>query len=126
MNDRYTILAPQGRGHFTDRLGELFLTLGHYLDTEQMEGRQMQFAKIFLSDAQNQYGDLKKSVLYKEYLATVPNTIIEQPPLDGSKISILVKTSTSEPQFIFHSIRLKEEETRGANSYIQTMLIFDK
>ena len=126
MNDRYTILAPKGRGHFTDRLGELYLQLGRYLDMEQTEGRRMQFAKIFLSDAQNQYTDLTQSVLYTEYIATVAHTVIEQPPLDGSKISVLIKTSDEECPFIFHSIRLKEEETRGANSYIQTMLIFNK
>ncbi len=126
MTDKYTILAPEGRGHFTERLGELYLILGRYLDMERMEGRTLQIVKIFLSDAQNQYVDLTQSALFTEYLARVPFSVIEQPPIDGSKISILVKTSILERPFIFHSIRLKEEETRGANSYIQTMLIFNK
>jgi len=126
MTDKYTILAPKGRGHFTERLGELYLQMGNYLDMELMEGRKIIFAKIFLSDAQNQYADLTRSALFTELLAHTPHSVIEQPPLDGSKISILVQTSTKECDFIFHSIRLKEEETRGANSYIQTMLIFNK
>ncbi|MBQ6227225.1 MAG: translation initiation inhibitor [Prevotella sp.] len=123
---RYNIFAPKGRGHFIERLGELYLTIGRYLDQERAEGRQLRFAKIFLSDAQNQYKDLTESTLFAEILAHVPTSIIEQPPLDGSKISILLKTSTEEMPFLFHSIRLSEEETRGANSYIQTMLIFNK
>ena len=123
---RYNIFAPKGRGHFIERLGELYLTIGRYLDQERAEGRQLRFARVFLSDAQNQYKDLTESALFADILTHVPTSIIEQPPLDGSKISILLKTSTEEMPFLFHSIRLSEEETRGANSYIQTMLIFNK
>ena len=123
---RHTIFAPKGRGHFIERLGELRLTIGQYLDEEKAEGRLLRFAKIFLSDAQNQYKDLTQSALFADILAHVPTSVIEQPPLDGSKISIMLKTSEEEIPFLFHSIRLTEEETRGANSYIQTMLIFNK
>ena len=123
---RHTIFAPKGRGHFIERLGELRLTIGQYLDEEKAEGRLLRFAKIFLSDAQNQYEDLTHSALFADILAHVPTSVIEQPPLDGSKISIMLKTSEEEIPFLFHSIRLTEEETRGANSYIQTMLIFNK
>ena len=41
MDDKYTLLDPQGRGNFTDRHGKLYLTLSHYLDTKQMFGRQI-------------------------------------------------------------------------------------
>ena len=123
---KHVIFAPKGRGHFIERLGELRLTIGQYLDEEKAEGRLLRFARIFLSDAQNQYNDLKQSVLFTDILAHVPTSVIEQPPLDGSKISVMVMTSKEEIPFLFHSIRLTEEETRGANSYIQTMLIFNK
>jgi hypothetical protein len=105
---RYNIFAPKGRGHFIERLGELYLTIGRYLDQERAEGRQLRFAKIFLSDAQNQYKDLTESTLFAEILAHVPTSIIDQPPLDGSKISILLNTSTEEMPFLFHSIHLSE------------------
>ena len=124
--DRYLIFAPQGRGHFKERIDELYLTLSDYLDMEKAEGRHLQFTRVFLSDAQNQYNDLVDSSLYREIISHAASSVIEQPPLDGSKISILVKTSDQEGHFLFHSIRLTEEETRGANSYIQTMLIFNK
>ena len=123
---RHTIFAPKGRGHFIERLGELRLAIGQYLDEEKAEGRLLRFAKIFLSDAQNQYKDLTQSALFADILAHVPTSVIEQPPLDGSKISILVKTSDKPASFLFHSLRLSDAETNGTNSYIQTMLLFDK
>ncbi|MBO4820268.1 MAG: translation initiation inhibitor [Prevotella sp.] len=124
--DKYTIIAPKGRERFANRLGELYLTLSTYLEEEQSAGRHLQLTKVFLSDAQNQYDDLVTSTLYQSILSKAACSIIEQPPLDGSKITILVKTSDSSDNFILDSIRLSEEETRGANSYIQTMLIFNK
>lgn len=124
--DRYEIFAPKSRERFVTRLDELHLTLSEYLEEEEAAGRHLQFVKVFLSDAQNQYKDLTDSVLYTDILSRAACSVIEQPPLDGSKISILTKTTDEEDNFILHSIRLTEEETRGANSYIQTMLIFNK
>ena len=124
--DNYQIFAPKGREHFTKRLDELFLILSDYLGKELEEGRHLQYSKVFLSDAQNQYADLTSSALYANILSKSSCSVIEQPPLDGSKISVLVKTTDGDDNFILHSIRLSEEETRGMNSYIQTMLIFNK
>ncbi|MBR7053762.1 MAG: translation initiation inhibitor [Prevotella sp.] len=124
--DKYTIIAPKGRGRFSSRLEELRLTLGDYLDVEKAEGRHLQLSMVFLSDAQNQYADLVASSLHRDLLSTAACSVIEQPPLDCSKVTLLVKTTDRPDDFILHSIRLSEEETRGANSYIQTMLIFNK
>ena len=124
--DRYNIIKPSGRGAFALRISELHLLLADYLDEEQANGRQLQYSKIFLSDAQNQYQLLIESELYQKVLSPCACSIIEQPPLDGSKISILVKTSDKPASFLFHSLRLSDAETNGTNSYIQTMLLFDK
>ena len=106
--DKYIIFAPKGRGRFANRLGELYLTIGDYIDMEKTEGRHLQFCKVFLSDAQNQYEELTQSPLYAEIISTAANSIIEQPPLDGSKITIMVKTTDDADNFILHSIRLTE------------------
>lgn len=124
--DKYSIIVPQSRGIIIERLGELFFTVGDYLDMERLEGRHLQYSKIFLSDAQNQYAELMDSVLYQEILSRSALTIVEQPPLDGSKISVLLKTSDAADDFIFQSMRLTDEETRGKNSYIQTIQLFDR
>lgn len=124
--DKYRIIAPQSRGVIIERLGELFITVGDYLDMENFEGRHLQYSKVFLSDAQNQYDELVDSMLYQEIVGKAASTIVEQPPLDGSKISVLIKTSDAADDFVFQSLRLTDEETRGKNSYIQTIQLFDK
>ena len=124
--DKYTIISPESKGTFNDRLNFLYLALGNYLDKENMEQRTLQYCKVFLSDSQNQIKELGESLLYQEFLKDSNVSIVEQPPLNGSKVSLLVKTTDDKTPILFHSIRLTEEEALGKNSYEQTRLIFDK
>ncbi len=124
--DKYIIMTAEAKGSFQDRLGLLYLKLGAYLDVEKTERRTLQYCKVFLSDSQNQWGELKSSPLYTEILGTTRLAVVEQPPLDGSKIALLIKTSERESNAFFHSLRLTEEEAKGRSSYEQTHLLFDK
>lgn len=124
--EKYTILTPGNKGTFQERLGALYLQLGAWLDTEAIDGRTLQYCKVFLSDSQNQMAELESSPLYTEILKSTRLTIVEQPPLDGSKVSVLVKTDDSSVPTLFHSIRLTEEEALDKDSYEQTRMIFDK
>ena len=124
--DKYTILSPESKGSFNDRLNFLYLKLGNYLDTEKIENRTLQYCKVFLSDSQNQIKELEDSLLYQEFLSNTNLTIVEQAPLNGSKVSLLVKTTSDDAPLLFHSIRLTEEEAIGKTSYEQTRMIFDK
>ena len=124
--DKYIILSPEAKGTFNDRLNFLYLKLGNYLDTEKLENRTLQYCKVFLSDAQNQAQDLEESLLYQEYLKDTHLTVVEQPPLNGSKISLLIKTTDDKTPILFHSLRLTEEEAKGKDSYEQTRMLFDK
>lgn len=124
--DNYTIIKAECKGTFKERLMQLYMKVGNYLDSEKLEGRKIQFSKIFLSDAQNQYQKLIDSDLYQEQLSKAATTVVEQAPADGSKIAILLKTSDQEPDFLFHSIRLTNDETNGMNSYTQTIMLFEK
>ena len=124
--DKYTILSPESKGSFNDRLNFLYLKLGNYLDTEKIENRTLQYCKIFLSDSQNQIKELEDSLLYQEFLANTNLTIVEQAPLNGSKVSLLVKTTSDDVPLLFHSIRLTEEEATGKTSYEQTRMLVDK
>ena len=126
MNNKYTILSPRSRGLFSQRVGELYLALGSYLDFEESEGRHLCYTKIFLSDAFNQYQELKRSLLFTEFLSKTASTIIEQPPLDESKIALLVQTSTDANPFIFQSFRLTDHEVEGKTPYDQTLFLFQK
>ncbi len=124
--DKYMIFSPEAKGTFSDRLNFLYLALGNHLDKESMENRRLQYCKVFLSDAQNQETALKESLLYTEYLSRQACTIVEQPPLNGSKVSLLVKTTGDTTPVIFQSLRLSEEEAVGKTSYEQTRILFDK
>lgn len=124
--DKYIILKPQLKDNFDQRLIELEALVREYLDSEGREGRTLQWCKIFLSDAQNQYDQLIESELYQEILSVYASTIVEQAPADRSKITLLVKTSSEPAPYIFKSMRLTEGESRGTSSYLQTMMLFEK
>ncbi len=124
--DKYEILFPQHLGSFKDRVNELYLMLGDYVDTEKAFGRELRYCKVFLSDIRNQYEELTGSLLYKDYLCHTSCTIIEQPPLNGSKVTLLVKTSDEPEEAVFHSMRLTEEEAQGLDSYEQTRTLFQR
>lgn len=122
----YRILSPAGRGDFAQRIDELRKLLTDYLQLEEADGRHLRYTKIFLSDAQNQYQQLIESSLYQDVLLKGAITVVEQPPLDGSKISLLVKTAQQPDGAIFQSLRLTDNEAKGQSSYLQTMLLFEK
>ena len=124
--ENYTIIKADCKGNFSERLTQMYLKVGDYLDIERLEGRKLQYSKVFLSDAQNQYQQLVDSDLYQEQLSKAATTVVEQAPVDGCKIAILLKTSDQEPDFLFHSIRLTNDETNGMNSYTQTIMLFEK
>ena len=124
--DKYIILSPEAKGSFNDRLNFLYLKLGNILDTEKLENRTLQYCKVFLSDSQNQIKEFEESLLYQEFLKGTNLTIVEQTPLNGSKASLLIKTTDDTTPILFHSLRLTEEEAKGKNSYEQTRLLFNK
>lgn len=124
--DKYIILSPEAKGSFNDRLNFLYLKLGNILDTEKLENRTLQYCKVFLSDSQNQIKEFEESLLYQEFLKGTNLTIVEQTPLNGSKASLLIKTTDDTTPILFHSLRLTEEEAKGKNSYEQTSLLFNK
>ena len=99
--------------------------LTDYLAEEKAQGRELVFVRFFLSDAQNQAPTLRDAL---EALTLRPSnaSIVEQPPLDGSRIAALVWTSPDAAQYLFHSLRLTEEEAAGKTSYEQSRLLFDK
>lgn len=125
MNN-YTIIKPLSRGSFDERLAELQLLVNGHLEAEAREGRALVWTKIFLSDAQNQYAQLVETELYQEVIGERFSTVVEQAPADGSKITLLMKTSSEPAQYTFQSMRLTDAEARGNSSYLQTMMLFEK
>ena len=124
--DKYTVIAAEPKGSFVERLAGLYLAVGDFLAREREAGRRLHYTKIFLSDAQNQYQRLVESSLYQELLGDTAISVVEQAPADSSKVTLLLKTSSRDVDFLFHSIRLSDGETKGLNSYTQTIMLFEK
>ena len=99
--------------------------LSDHLAAEKAQGRELVFVRFFLSDAQNQAPALRQA-LEALALRTGNASIVEQPPLDGNRIAALVWTSAQADRYLFHSLRLTEEEAAGKTSYEQSRLLFDK
>ena len=106
-----------------------------FLATEEAAGFKPVRIQLFLSDAQNQSAalrDMVGSLTGFEGAFRTGNartgffSIVEQPPLDGSRVAALVHTSSEADKFLFHSLRLTEEEAAGKNSYEQSRILFAK
>jgi enamine deaminase RidA (YjgF/YER057c/UK114 family) len=124
--DCYNIFSDQLTGTFQARLLHLQGELQQYLKTEQAAGRQLHYTKIFLSDAANQEAELIQSALMTTMVAKASYSIIQQAPIGGAKIAMLVKTSDEPVSFVLHSIRLTDDEAAHQSSYVQTVMLFDK
>ena len=124
--ERYEFIYPQSKGMFTPQLSEVSASIGNYLETEAAAGRHIVYSKLFLSDIKNQYGELNTSPIFTDVLSKAACSIVGQPPLNGYKIAVLVKTSDIRESFAFHSLRLCEDEACGHDSYTQTLQLFKK
>ena len=140
--DNYRIIKPEVNGCFAGALESVAGQLEAFLAAEATEGRKPVRIQFFLSDAQNQAAALQTRLLPASFLSSpkegsarkAPDirsfsdriSIIEQPPLDGSRVAALVHTSTDADRFTFHSLRLTEEEAAGKNSYEQSRILFAK
>jgi enamine deaminase RidA (YjgF/YER057c/UK114 family) len=124
--DKYTIISAPNSGTFSQRLAHLHASVDHFLVAEQQAGRHLQYTKVFLSDAANQETELSQSPLMQEQLRRAAFTVIQQPPIGGTKIALLLKTSDEADNFCLHAIRLTDEEAAHLSSYVQTVMLFDK
>ena len=118
----YRILSASPGGKFEEQLESLNTALLQFLEDENKQ--KLQYIKVFLSDIQNQYEPLFTSELYKTF-ANKALTIVGQPPLNGSKISLLIITANEQQKQLLHALRLTDEEAGTENVYEQTLRIFE-
>lgn len=126
--ENFEIIRPAPGNAFSDALASLFARMGQFFGAEEAEGRKPVFVRFFLSDAQNQAKALRDALgaSFGSMLPGLAVSVVEQPPLDGSRVAALVQTSSTPSRALFHSLRLTEEEAAGKNSYAQSRLLFDK
>lgn len=124
--DQYKIISDNGRGLYEERLVELYGSVKSYLEAEQRDNRRLSYIKVFLSDISNQEEQLRQSPLMTELIGRSACTIIQQSPIGGAKIGLLLKTSDEPDGFTLHSLRLTDDEVMNFGSYMQTVMLFDK
>ena len=124
--DRYEIIKDRGRGLFAERLNDIYEQAKAYLDSERQQQRTLCYTKVFLSDISNQEEELRRSPLMTEYISHAASTIIQQSPIGGAKIGVLMKTSDEPQAFTLHALRLTDDEVMNFGSYMQTVMLFDK
>ena len=118
----YRILSASPGGKFEEQLESLNTALLQFLKDENKQ--KLQYIKVFLSDIQNQYEPLLTSELYKTF-ANKALTVVGQPPLNGSKISLLIITANEQQKQLLHALRLTDEEAGTENVYEQTLRLFE-
>ena len=124
--DHYEIITDAGHGLFAQRLDGIYNDIKGYLAAEQQQNRRLCYAKVFLSDISNQEEQLRHSLLMTDFLGKTACTIIQQSPIGGAKIGVLLKTSDEPEAFTMHSLRLTDDEVMNFGSYMQTIMLFDK
>lgn len=124
--NRFKVIRPVSGKAFPEALVSLLTRMGEYLCAEASEGRIPVFVRFFVSDAQNQIKALQAAMESRAWPRNLAVSIVEQPPLDGSRIAALVRTSSEKQTFLFNSLRLSEEEAAGLDSYAQSRLLFAK
>ena len=124
----FAVIRPASGNTFSDALSSIFVHLDQFFGNEKAEGRFPTFIRFFLSDAQNQISALRTQLdkWLKAQASSPAISIVEQPPLDGSRIAALVRTSSEKEAYLFHSLRLTEEEAAGKDSYAQSRILFDR
>ena len=124
--DHYEIITDAGHGLFAQRLDGIYKDIKGYLEAERQQNRRLCYAKVFLSDISNQEEQLRHSLLMTDFLDKTACTIIQQSPIGGAKIGVLLKTSDEPEAFTMHSLRLTDDEVMNFGSYMQTIMLFDK
>lgn len=124
--NHYEIFCDNAQGLFSERLEDLHRHVKAWLEEEKGQGRQLQDTKVFLSDISNQEDILRQSALMSDCIGRGACTMIQQSPVSGAKIGLLMKTSDEESPFTLHSLRLTDEEVMNFGSYVQTVMLFDK
>lgn len=86
----FLILTPIVRGTLAEQADDLYRQLTQRMADEGCTLNSLLQARLYLSDAANQYAALKDTQLQQTLLRTGVLTYVEQPPLCGAKVALLL------------------------------------
>jgi len=89
VSELHVMLHVDVRGEqFKEQLERLAQAENRLFDTSDFKDSQMVFKRYFLSDAANQQPVIEAHRTYNKYNTNAAISMIQQPPLDGSKVAI--------------------------------------
>lgn len=135
FGEKYTLLTPKPNATISEKIDDLFGKLQSLDADMKRENRVRVFGRLYFSDILNQLPLFKESALC-ESLEQAPFSYIEQAPLDGSRLSLIVAYASGVQiarlednaweivsqvgKAYFHSIRLSGKEVTNLTSKHQT------
>lgn len=88
--DYMVSIRPEANTLFSSQLDNILEKYNLLLSYLNVKEEELVFAKIFVSDYLNQNNIIKEHDLFQKAFKNCGVSIIEQPPLDGSKLNILL------------------------------------
>ena len=84
------VLQPAQNALFSNQLDDLSYQYDNLLITLNLNENDLFFSKVFISDYLNQKEIIRKHPLFESKFSNCGLSVVEQPPLDSSKINILL------------------------------------
>ncbi len=134
------VLSPGTSGLLINQLDDVMKQFDGLKDTQGVTNDQLLFAKVFVSDYINQSEEIHSHPLFTNRFHNCAVTVIEQPPLNGRKINILlwfakgvkIDKELKEDALIarvnnnLHIFQAVRDERPGKNLRETTELLFQK
>ncbi len=136
----FAVFDGGSRGDFPSRAAKAFEGFRREVSRRGANGEKTVWLRIFLSDIINQLPLIREEV--NNISASCAVSIIEQPPVNGSKIAIMacflegaevVRTgedawtvSYKGEKYVFQSLRFNAGETAETDGYAQTVAAFER
>lgn len=140
MNYKSLLVSAKSDGSFQERLDDLFLRTKAEMSRLGMQAANLAWSRVFLSDSANQLELLKKHPLFVSLLSRAAFSYVEQPPLDGGKIQLLMNLvpehievsgthdkcvlQVGGKRHLWQSVRFKPSEAKGKTAYELTREAF--
>lgn len=137
----YNVWKPAARGPVSVQLDDLYHSLREWMRETRLTERNLVQARVYLTDAANQWPEVRAHGLCARLLSVGALSYVEQPMLDGCKVALLVWFNTGGVarrggtpdcrvmemggvRYLWHSVRFAEAEVAGMSSEAQTMEAF--
>ena len=90
MNYISLLVSTKPEGLFHERLDDLFLRVKAEMSRLGLQPANLAWSRVFLSDSANQLELLENHPIFVSLLSRTAFSYVEQPPLDGGKIQLLL------------------------------------